>query len=62
MKCLYCFLVGGLRRWYNPPWYNEQVPSTPYDPLVLRNAFEKVCLEIYSLQNVQSCCNGYCSC
>lgn len=37
-----CFLVGGLRRWYNPPWYSEQVPSTPYDPLVLRNAFEKV--------------------
>lgn len=43
-NCVY--LVGGLRRWYNPPWYSELVPSTlpstPYDPLVLRNAFEQV--------------------
>lgn len=36
------FLVGGLRRWYNPPWFSELVPSTPYDPLVVRNTFEKV--------------------
>jgi len=36
------FLVGGLRRWYNPPWFSEVVPSTPYDPLVVRNTFEKV--------------------
>ncbi|RVX23836.1 Asparagine synthetase [glutamine-hydrolyzing] 3 [Vitis vinifera] len=26
---------GELRRWYNPPWYSEHIPSTPYDPLVL---------------------------
>ncbi|XP_026429034.1 asparagine synthetase [glutamine-hydrolyzing]-like [Papaver somniferum] len=31
---------GGLRRWYNPSWFSEAVPSTPYDPLVLRRAFE----------------------
>lgn len=31
-----------MRRWYNPPWYSEQIPSTPYDPIVLRNAFEEV--------------------
>ena len=31
------------RRWYNPPWFNDAIiPTTPYDPLVLRNAFEKV--------------------
>lgn len=42
-SCVY--LVGGLRRWYNPPWYSELVPSTPYDPLVLRNAFEQVILK-----------------
>eukprot|EP00252_Welwitschia_mirabilis_P007352 TRINITY_DN1860_c0_g1_i1.p1 TRINITY_DN1860_c0_g1~~TRINITY_DN1860_c0_g1_i1.p1 ORF type:complete len:564 (+),score=105.36 TRINITY_DN1860_c0_g1_i1:453-2144(+) len=42
-----CFLPGhlyssktGYRRWYNPPWYSETIPSTPYDPLVLRKAFE----------------------
>ncbi|RRT79366.1 hypothetical protein B296_00024608 [Ensete ventricosum] len=34
---------GGIyRRWYNPPWYSEAIPSVPYDPLVLREAFEKV--------------------
>lgn len=33
---------GGLRRWYNPPWFSEAVPSTPYDPLALRRAFENV--------------------
>jgi asparagine synthase (glutamine-hydrolysing) len=35
--------LGSLRRWYNPPWFSEIVPSTPYDPLVLREAFEKAC-------------------
>ncbi|KHG05830.1 hypothetical protein F383_10738 [Gossypium arboreum] len=34
-------LDGALRRWYNPPWYSEKIPSTPYDPKVLREAFEK---------------------
>ncbi|CAA6654745.1 unnamed protein product [Spirodela intermedia] len=30
----------GFRRWYNPPWFSETIPSVPYDPLVLRKAFE----------------------
>nr|GEV68245.1 putative transcription elongation factor SPT5 homolog 1 [Tanacetum cinerariifolium] len=30
-----------IRRWYNPPWYSEPIPSTSYDPLVLHHAFEK---------------------
>ncbi|KAL1066732.1 hypothetical protein V6Z11_D12G080700 [Gossypium hirsutum] len=33
--------AGALRRWYNPPWYSEKIPSTPYNPKVLREAFEK---------------------
>ncbi|KAL6003287.1 hypothetical protein ACLOJK_023510 [Asimina triloba] len=32
---------GELRRWFNPPWYSEHIPSTPYNPLELRQAFEK---------------------
>lgn len=39
--------AGGLRRWYNPPWFLECIPSTPYDPLVLREAFEKVFAELF---------------
>eukprot|EP01018_Ginkgo_biloba_P001707 Gb_40748 [translate_table: standard] len=38
---LYSSKEGGFRRWYNPPWYSENIPSTPYDPLVLRQAFER---------------------
>ncbi|KAL6526435.1 Asparagine synthetase [Orobanche hederae] len=38
---IYSSKNGGLRRWYNPPWYAEQIPSAPYEPLVLRKAFEK---------------------
>jgi hypothetical protein len=34
--------VGGLRRYYNPPWFTDIIPSEPYDPLTLRHAFEKV--------------------
>ncbi|KAJ9670080.1 hypothetical protein PVL29_026562 [Vitis rotundifolia] len=45
----YHFLInmsaGELRRWYNPPWYSEHIPSTPYDPLVLREAFEKAVIK-----------------
>ncbi|KAI3932321.1 hypothetical protein MKW98_025041 [Papaver atlanticum] len=37
---LYSSKQGGLRRWYNPSWFSEAIPSTPYDPLVLRRAFE----------------------
>ncbi|KAK4485938.1 hypothetical protein RD792_008589 [Penstemon davidsonii] len=38
---IYSSKNGGLRRWYNPPWYLEHTPSAPYEPLVLRKAFEK---------------------
>ncbi|KAL8475096.1 hypothetical protein ACS0TY_030757 [Phlomoides rotata] len=38
---IYSSKTGSLRRWYNPPWYAETIPSTPYEPLVLRKAFEK---------------------
>uniref|UniRef100_A0A1D1ZGE9 Asparagine synthetase [glutamine-hydrolyzing] n=1 Tax=Anthurium amnicola TaxID=1678845 RepID=A0A1D1ZGE9_9ARAE len=37
---LYSSKEGGFRRWYNPPWFSEGIPSVPYDPLVLRKAFE----------------------
>uniref|UniRef100_A0A1J3HEI5 Asparagine synthetase [glutamine-hydrolyzing] n=1 Tax=Noccaea caerulescens TaxID=107243 RepID=A0A1J3HEI5_NOCCA len=37
---LYSSKSGGFKQWYNPPWYNEIVPSTPYEPLALRSAFE----------------------
>lgn len=39
---LYSSKNGGLRRWYNPAWFSEAIPSTPYDTLVLRRAFENV--------------------
>lgn len=39
---LYSSKLGGLRQWYNPPWFSETIPSTPYDPLALRHAFENV--------------------
>ncbi|CAK8565949.1 unnamed protein product [Lathyrus sativus] len=43
---LYSSKEREFRRWYNPPWFNEAViPSTPYDPLVLRNAFEKAVIK-----------------
>ncbi|ONI02245.1 hypothetical protein PRUPE_6G186800 [Prunus persica] len=38
---IYSSKQGGLRRWYNPPWFLEQTPSSSYDPIVLRKAFEK---------------------
>ncbi|GMG98354.1 hypothetical protein Nepgr_000194 [Nepenthes gracilis] len=36
---------GSLCRWYNPPWFSEPIPSTPYDPLVLRHALEKAVIK-----------------
>lgn len=39
---LYSSATGGFRRWYNPQWFAEHVPATTYQPLVLREAFEKV--------------------
>jgi asparagine synthase (glutamine-hydrolysing) len=39
---IYSSKAGGLRRYYNPVWFSESyIPSTPYQPLVLRAAFEK---------------------
>ncbi|KAG0597217.1 hypothetical protein M758_UG321500 [Ceratodon purpureus] len=38
---IYSSKEGGLRRYYNPPWFNESIPAQPYDPLTLRQAFEK---------------------
>ncbi|VAI30541.1 unnamed protein product [Triticum turgidum subsp. durum] len=38
---LYSSKQGGFKRWYNPPWFSEVIPSVPYDPLALRKAFEK---------------------
>lgn len=38
---IYSSKSGELRRWYNPTWFSEQIPSGPYEPLVLRKAFEK---------------------
>lgn len=42
---IYSSKTGGLRRWYNPSWFSESIPSTPYDPLVLRHAFEKAVIK-----------------
>ncbi|GAU31705.1 hypothetical protein TSUD_215060 [Trifolium subterraneum] len=42
---LYSSKDGGFRRWYNPPWYSEAIPSAPYDPLALRHAFEKAVIK-----------------
>ncbi|RVW56595.1 Asparagine synthetase [glutamine-hydrolyzing] 1 [Vitis vinifera] len=36
---------GGFKRWYNPPWFSEAIPSAPYDPLVLRRAFENAVIK-----------------
>ncbi|KAL1370151.1 hypothetical protein HN51_000459 [Arachis hypogaea] len=38
---LYSSRERGFRRWYNPVWFSEMIPTTPYDPMVLRNALEK---------------------
>ncbi|KAK7853767.1 asparagine synthetase [glutamine-hydrolyzing] 3 [Quercus suber] len=43
---LYSSKQGALRRWYNPPWFSEQIPSTPYDPILLRETFKKACSEL----------------
>ncbi|XP_043807148.1 asparagine synthetase [glutamine-hydrolyzing] 1 isoform X2 [Manihot esculenta] len=42
---LYSSKLGGLRQWYNPPWFSETIPSTPYDPLALRHAFENAVIK-----------------
>ncbi|KAL9994946.1 Asparagine synthetase [glutamine-hydrolyzing] [Helianthus debilis subsp. tardiflorus] len=42
---LYSSKTGGFKRWYNPLWFAETIPSTPYDPLVLRRAFENAVIK-----------------
>ncbi|KAD4981901.1 hypothetical protein E3N88_18572 [Mikania micrantha] len=42
---LYSSKTGGFKRWYNPPWFSETIPSTPYDPLVLRRTFENAVIK-----------------
>ncbi|KAK2643589.1 hypothetical protein Ddye_025352 [Dipteronia dyeriana] len=42
---LYSSKLGGMKRWYNPHWFSESIPSTPYDPLVLRGAFENAVIK-----------------
>ncbi|KAK1588224.1 hypothetical protein Q3G72_021115 [Acer saccharum] len=42
---LYSSKLGGMKRWYNPHWFSEAIPSTPYDPLVLRRAFENAVIK-----------------
>ncbi|XP_006655987.2 asparagine synthetase [glutamine-hydrolyzing] 2 [Oryza brachyantha] len=42
---LYSSKTGSLRRWYNPPWFSESIPSTPYNPLLLRQSFEKAIIK-----------------
>ncbi|CAM0953539.1 unnamed protein product [Alopecurus aequalis] len=42
---LYSSKTGALRRWYNPPWFSESIPSTPYDPLLIRESFEKAVIK-----------------
>jgi asparagine synthase (glutamine-hydrolysing) len=37
---LYSSKEHGFKQWYNPVWYSESIPSTPFDPLALRKAFE----------------------
>lgn len=39
---LYSSRERAFRRWYNPTWFSESIPSAPYDPLAVRHAFEKV--------------------
>lgn len=38
---IYSSKTGSLRRYYEPQWFSEAIPTTPYDPLLLRKAFEK---------------------
>lgn len=45
---LYSSKEGALKRWYNPTWFSEAIPSAPYDPLALRSAFETVKISSFS--------------
>jgi len=37
---VYSSRTGGLRRWYQPDWFSEEIPQTPADPAALRAGFE----------------------
>lgn len=41
---LYSSRENNFKRWYSPPWYSGFIPSVPFDPIVLRKAFENVSL------------------
>ncbi|CAL9247316.1 unnamed protein product [Arabidopsis halleri] len=41
----YSSKLGGFKQWYNPPWFNESVPSKPYEPLAIRRAFENAVIK-----------------
>ncbi|KAM7256699.1 hypothetical protein ACFE04_012440 [Oxalis oulophora] len=42
---IYSSKSNGFRRWYNPKWFDETIPSTPYDPIVLRRALENAVIK-----------------
>ncbi|KAA0067313.1 asparagine synthetase [Cucumis melo var. makuwa] len=42
---LYSSKEAKFKRWYNPTWFSEDIPSTPYDPLVLRRALENAVIK-----------------
>ncbi|KAI3801541.1 hypothetical protein L1987_29648 [Smallanthus sonchifolius] len=42
---LYSSKTSGFRQWNNPPWFTEEVPSTPYDPIALRHALENAVIK-----------------
>ncbi|KAM7259370.1 hypothetical protein ACFE04_015111 [Oxalis oulophora] len=46
---LYSSKSGGFKRWYNPTWFSETVPSTPYDPLALRQALENFPIRAFDM-------------
>ncbi|KAB2080804.1 hypothetical protein ES319_A05G091200v1 [Gossypium barbadense] len=42
---MYTSKSRGLRRWYNPLWFSDSIPSVPYDPFVLRHALENAVIK-----------------
>ncbi|VVB00958.1 unnamed protein product [Arabis nemorensis] len=42
---LYSSKSGEFKQWYNPPWFNESIPCTPYEPLAIRRAFENAVIK-----------------
>jgi len=39
--CYWSSKTNEFRRWYNPSWWDEHIPSTPLDLEALRSAFER---------------------